>query len=49
MAHVLSAGFVMMNCTFQRVMCAVTLDLSRDHAQHIIAVVFFTGAGVAAM
>ena len=48
-AHVLSAGFVMMSCMFQRLMCAATLDLSRDHAQHLMAVDCLTGSGVAGM
>ena len=49
MAHVLSADFVMMNCMFQKVISAVMLDHSKDHAEHIMDVDGLTGTGVAGM
>ena len=48
-AHVLSAGFVMMKCMFQRLMCAATLGLGKHHAEHIMIVDGFTGTRVAGM
>ena len=48
-AHVLSAGFVMMNCMFQKVISAATLRLGKHHAEHIMDVDGLTRTGVAGM
>ena len=44
-AHVLSAGFVMMKCMFQRLMCAATLGLGTP--QNIMLWMVLLGTRVA--